>query len=78
MKIKREINKVHPFIKFDFNFSNKETNFLDTVLYKTGKVETKLYRKESEQHTYLYRKSEQPESLKGSISNVKWICLVQF
>ena len=67
MNIKRQINKVHPFIKFDFSFSNKDINFLDTVVYKTGK-----------QHTYLYRKSEQPESLKGSISNVKWICLVQF
>ena len=78
MKIKRQINKVHSFIKFDFNFSNKEINFLDTVVYKTGKLETKLYKKKSEQHTYLYRKSEQPESLKGSISNVKCICLVQF
>ena len=58
MKFKQQFNKVHPSIKFNFNFSNKEINFLDTVVYKTqsGKLETKLYRKESDQHAYLYRK----------------------
>ena len=69
MKFKQQINEVHLSIKFDFNFSNKELNFLDTVLYKiqSGKLETKLYRKESDPQAYLHRKSEQPESLKRSI-----------
>ena len=69
MKFKQQINEVHPSIKFDFNFSNKEVNFLDTVVYKTqpGKLETKLYRKESDRQAYLHRKSEHPESLKRSI-----------
>ena len=69
MKFKQQINEVHPSIKFDFNFSNKEINFLDTVVYKTqsGKLETKLYRKESDRQAYLHRKSEHPESLKRSI-----------
>ena len=46
MKFKKQINEVHPTIKFSFNFSNKEISFLDTVVYKTqqGKLETKLYR----------------------------------
>ena len=35
MKFKQQINEVHPSIKFDFNFSNKEINFLDPVVYKT-------------------------------------------
>ena len=35
MKLKQQINEVHPSIKFDFNFSNKEITFLDTVVYKT-------------------------------------------
>ena len=50
MKFKQQINEVHPSIKFDFNFSNKATNFLGTAVYKTqsGKLETKLYRKESD------------------------------
>ena len=60
MKFKWKINKVHRSIKFDFNFSNKEINVLDTVVYKTGKLETKLYRKESERQAYLHRKSEHP------------------
>ena len=65
MKFK-QINKVHPSIKFDFNFSNKEINFLNTVEYKTdsGKLETKLYMKESDWQAYLHRKLEQLESLK--------------
>ena len=69
MKFKQQINEVHPSIKFDFNFSNKEINFLDTVVYKTqsGKLETKLYRKESDRQAYLHCKSEHPESLKRSI-----------
>ena len=69
MKFKQQINEVHPSIKFDFNFSNKEINFLGTVVYKTqsGKLETKLYRKESDRQAYLHRKSEHPESLKRSI-----------
>ena len=69
MKFKQQINEVHPSIKFDFNFFNKEINFLDTVVYKTqsGKLEIKLYRKESDRQAYLQRKSEHPESLKRSI-----------
>ena len=67
--MKKQINKVQPSIKFDFNFSYKEINFLDSVNYKThsGKLEIKLYRKESDRQTYLHRKSEQPELLKRSI-----------
>ena len=43
MKFK-QINKVHPSIKFDFNFSNKEINFLDIAVHEThsGKLETDL------------------------------------
>ena len=42
MKFKQHINEVHRSIKFDFNFSSKEINFLDIVVYKTqsGKLET--------------------------------------
>ena len=64
MKFKQQINEVNPSIKFDFNFSNQEINFLDTVVCKTqsGKLETRLYRKESDRQAYLHRKSEHPES----------------
>ena len=35
MKYKQQINEMHPSIKFNFNFCNKEINFLDNVVYKT-------------------------------------------
>ena len=68
LKFKQQINEIHPSIKFDFNFSNKEINFLDTAVFKvqSGKLETKLCRKESNRHAYLHRKSEHLESLKRS------------
>ena len=52
-----------------FLIKNKEINFFDTVVYKTqsGKLETKLYSKESDRQAYLHRKSEHPEPLKRSI-----------
>ena len=42
-------------MKFDFNFSNKEIPFLDSVVYKaqSGKLENKLYRKESDPLIYI-------------------------
>ena len=69
IKFKQQINEVHLSIKFDFNFSNKEIDFLDAVIYKTqsGKLETKLYRKESDRQAYLYRKLEHPQPLKRSM-----------
>ena len=70
MKFKQQINEIHPSIKFDFNFSNKEINFLDTIVYyktQSGQLETKIYRKESNRKAYLHGKSEHPESLKRSI-----------
>ena len=49
MEFKQQINEVHPPMKFDFKFSNKEINFFDAVVSKrhSSKLDTKLYRKES-------------------------------
>ena len=73
MKFKQQIYEIHPSIKFNFNFSTKEINFLDTVFYKiqSGKLETKLCRKESDRQAYLHRKSKHSESLKRSIPFVQ-------
>ena len=48
-------------MKFDFNFSNEQINFLDTVVYKTesGKLETKLNINESDRQVCLHRNSKQ-------------------
>ena len=42
MKFKQKTNEVHPSIKSDLNFSNKEINFVNTSVYKTqsSKLET--------------------------------------
>ena len=63
--ILKKQNKVHPSMKFDFNFSNEQINFLDTVVYKTesGKLETKLNINESDRQVYLHRNSKQLEFL---------------
>ena len=47
----------------------KEINFSDAVAYKTptGKLETKSYKKDTNRHAYLHRKSEHPESFKRNI-----------
>ena len=73
MKFKQQINEIHPSIKFNFNFSTKEINFLETVFYKiqSGKLETKLCRKESDRQAYLHRKPKHSESLKRSIPFVQ-------
>ena len=65
IKFKKQINKVHPSMKFEFNFSNEEINFLDTVVYKTAwcKLEAKTYMKKSNRQAYLHRKSEHLEFL---------------
>ena len=49
---------------------NKQTNFLDTLVYKTprGKLNTKLFAKDTDQQAYLRLKSEHPESLKRNIT----------
>ena len=41
----KELNLRHPSIKFDYNISNKEVSFLDTIVYidKNNKLRTKLY-----------------------------------
>ena len=64
-----DLNKCHPTIKFDFEISPSEINFLDTTVYKDKNniLRTKLYTKSTDRHNYLHRKSEHPESLKKSI-----------
>ena len=64
-----KINQVHPSIKFDFNYSSKSVNFLDKTFKKssTGEVSTTLFKKGTDCHAYLHKKSEHRESLKRSI-----------
>ena len=45
-KILKEINLVHPTIKFDYHMSKIELNFLDLTIYKdaSGKLATSVYK----------------------------------
>ncbi len=58
-----QINSLHPTIKFthEFNSKNKSTTFLDTTIQiKDGKINTDLYRKETDRVQYLLPNSCHP------------------
>ena len=75
------INDCHPFIKFDYEISDREISFLDTIVYITeeGILKTKLYKKPTDRQNFLHRKSAHPNSLLKSIPfgqalRIKRIC----
>lgn len=68
-KFIEEINKVHPTIKFDYNYSKSEIDFLDLKIYKNaaGKLATKIFTKPTDRQAYLHKSSAHPNHLKKSI-----------
>ena len=65
----KKINECHPSIKFEYEMSKTETNFLDTTVFKVNnKLRTKLYVKSTDTQSYLHSKSEHPNSTKKSIA----------
>ena len=75
-----EINKVHPQIKFDINYSYKQINFLDTtVTIENNSLVTSVFTKPTDRHSFLYQKSYHPRSTKNAIPfsqalRIKRIC----
>ena len=64
-----EINLVHPTIKFDYEFSRKSVNFLDSKVSILGrKLSTSIYTKPTDRKAYLHAKSYHPKSTKDSIA----------
>ena len=63
------LNKRHHSIKFDFELSQSDINFLDTNVYvdKNNMLKTKVFSKPTDRHNFLHRRSEHPESLKKNI-----------
>lgn len=61
------LNSHHTSIKIEPQLSEKETNFLDTTVFKgsdfeeTGKLDTKLFVKPTDTHSLLHRKSFHPK-----------------
>ena len=58
-----EINLVHPTIKFDYSYSRKSVNFLDSkVSILRKKIGTSVYTKPTDRKAYLHAKSYHPRS----------------
>ena len=59
----KKINEYHPSIKFEYEVSQTEINFLDTTVIKVdNKLRTKVYAKPTNKESYLHSKSEHPNS----------------
>ena len=65
----KEINTVHPTIKFEIEFSKTNVHFLDTNVTITpdGRIKTSLYQKPTDRHNFLHHKSYHPSSTKNSL-----------
>ena len=68
IKFLEELNKKHPTIKFDYQYSREKVNFLDTTIINSGnKLSTTLYTKPTDRKAYLHSKSYHPKSTKKAI-----------
>ena len=63
------INELHRTIKFDYTFSHKTVNFLDTTIYlnNDNKLESDLYIKPTDRTLLLHHNSFHPHSCKKGI-----------
>ena len=63
------INNFHPTIKFDYTYSYKSVNFLDTTVYinPNNKLESDLYIKPTDRTLLLHQNSFHPQTCKNSI-----------
>ena len=65
----KKINECHRSIKFEYEMSKTEINFLDTTVFKVdNKLPTKLYIKPTDRQSYFHSKSQHPNSTKKSIT----------
>ena len=76
-----KVNEVHNSIKFDYKYSYKEIDFLDTtvIINNDLTISTKLYVKPTDRNAYLQYSSYHPRSMKenipyGQALRVKKIC----
>ena len=64
-----KINEFHRSIKFEYDMSKIEINFLDTTVFKVdNKLRTKLYVKPTDRQSFLHSKSEHRNFTKKSIA----------
>jgi hypothetical protein len=62
-------NNFHPKIEFDYIYSCKSVNFLDTTIYinSNNKLESDLYIKPTDRTLLLHQNSFHPQTCKNSI-----------
>ena len=66
------LNKKYKTIKFEHEISSQNISFLDTRVYKDREnLQTTLYRKATDQQSYLQAKSEHPSALKIVLHTAK-------
>ena len=76
-----KLNSRHKTFKLEHNISNSTISFLDTLIYKdkNNTLQPTLYRKPTDQQSYLHAHPDYPKSLKRSIPysqalRIKTIC----
>ena len=76
-----KLNSKHKTIKFEHKISHSNISFLDTLIHKdkNNTLQTTLYRKPTDQQSYLHAHSDHLKSLKISIPysqalRIKTIC----
>ena len=80
MNFLNELNTKHKSIKFEYQISKTSITFLDTEVYiKNNKLNTNIYRKQTDRRTLLNINSEHPKPLKTSVPyrqalRIKEIC----
>ena len=68
MTFLKKTNECYPSIKFEYEMSKSQINFLDTTVFKADKkLRTKVYVKPTDRKKYLHSKSEHPNSTKKGI-----------
>ena len=60
----KDLNKKHPSIKFEFNYSRTKIEFLDVLVCKDHKnmPHTAIYRKQTNRQNYLDARSKHPKA----------------
>ena len=63
------INNFHPTIKFDYSYSDKSVNFLDTTIYinDKNKLESDLFIKPTDRTLLLHQSSFHPQTCKNAV-----------
>ncbi|XP_059582023.1 uncharacterized protein LOC109284452 [Alligator mississippiensis] len=64
----QKFNSHHPSIRLSLEYSSTNIPFLDTMIsIQKGKIQTTVYKKPTDQHTYLHKTSNHPKHTKKAV-----------